>query len=679
MSEAQGPSGARSAAPVTIPAAIAGVALGVLILTGVEGTARSVLAVLLVLGGGVGLGPLLLLTPVEPSALKLWLFSSLLGLPLVGGAFAVASGILGVEAEVAWALPFVLSGLASAAASRRRLDVSPPGRAALGALLIGGVAAVGGWALLASAGGVATWLSEPAAVAHITLADAAMDGAPTPNPWFYGGALDLRHAVGIGLAGLAAPGAISVVQVLPLLVGWSLLVLTLVGYLASAAAFREQRAERAAGRDLLAAALCLSAVGLDPVWRAITGGSGPPPRAALELDPAALLARVYWSAALLAGLHAVRRGARPWPGLAATMTGAAALAQPWAGASLVIALGLPAAVARRSVLIPLLMGACLPAFWAGRTQGGFVLDQVTSGVRPEAAIGAGVLVLLGPAALVGRRWARVERASGYGLLLLLTAALIALAGPRTVAPVGWDQHALEGLALTPIALLAARGLAALGAAGFAVGAVLAAAGVVGLWSPAGDPGAARGSSAGPPFTVAASGLELARDPDLEEGLGEAFREARRLASEVDGPVALLRGGEVRSRGGKSPSLAPLLAGASLWADDAAPPGTRQPRFGAARQVSSGETSLGDRWVDRRALLDAMFRDRNGWSPRFDRVLRAEVERGTTLLILVTELDRRRTTDRGVGPRGTDSILLRLGAERIFERPEAALYRFARPE
>ena len=679
MTEGQQQLGTRSAALLTVPTAIAGLALGAMILIGVEGTARSVLAVLLVLGGGVGLGPLLLLTPVEPSALKLWLFSSLLGLPLVGGAFALTSGVLGADAEVAWAVPFALSGVAAAAASRRRLSAAHPGRAALGALLLGAAAAVGGWALLASAGGVAAWLAEPATVAHLTLADVAMAGADTPNPWFYGGVLDLRLAVGIGLAGLAAPADLPVVLVLPLLGGWSLLVLTLVGYLASAAAFREQRTERAAARDLLAAALCLSAVGLDPVWRAITGGDAPPAQPGLDLDPAALLARVYGSAALLAGLHAVRRGARPWPGLAAAMTGAAALAQPWAGASLILALGVPAALARRSFLIPLLMGACLPAFWSGRTQGGFVLDQVTSGARPEAALGAGVLLLLVPAALVGRRWARAEQVSGPGLLLLVTAALVALVGPRVVAPAGWDQHALEGLALTPIALLAARGLATLGAGGLAVGAALTVAGALGLWGSAWNVGAARGFGGAPPFTVAESGLELARDPGLEEGLGEAFREARRAASKVDGPVALLRGGPARPGSGGGPSLAPLLAGASLWVDDAAPPGTLQPRFGAARQVASGATSLGDRWVDRRALVDALFRDRNAWNPRFDRLLRAEMGRGTTLLVLVTEQDRRRTADRGVGPRGTDLALLRLGAVAVFEDLEVTLYQLAASE
>ncbi len=672
MSEAQQQTGTRSAAPVTVPAAIAGLALCAMILTGVEGAARSALAVLMVLGGGVGLGPLLLLTPVEPSALKLWLFSSLLGLPLVGGAFALANGVLGADAEVAWALPFALSGIAAAAASRRRLGAAHPGRAALGALLLGAVAAVVGWAVLGSAGGVAAWLAEPATVAHLTLADAARSGVDVPNPWFYGGALDLRHAVGIGLAGLAAPGGLSVVEVLPLLGGWSLLVLTLVGYLASAAAFREQRSERAAGRDLLAAGLCLSAVGLDPVWRVLAGAAGAPGPQGLELDPAALLARVYGAAALLAGLHAVRRGARPWPGLAATMTGAAALAQPWAGASLILALGVPAVLARRSFIVPLLMGACLPAFWSGRTQGGFVLDQVTGGVPPEAAMGAGVLLLLAPAALVGRRWNRAESVSGPGLLLLVTAALVALVAPRVVAPAGWDQPALEGLALTPLALLAARGLATLGAGGLAVGAALMVAGGVGLLSPVGNAEA-------PPFTVTEAGLGLARDPGHEAGLGEAFREARRVASRVDGPVALLRGGDMRPGSGAGPSLAPLLSGASLWVDDAAPPGTRQPRFGAAREVASGETSLGDRWADRRTLLHALFRDRNAWHPRFDRVLRAEIGRGTTLLVLVTEQDRRRTTDRGVGPRGTDLALLRLGAVAVFEEPEVTLYRLAAPE
>ena len=90
MSEHESRPGARAAALITVPVAIASLGLGAMILSGMEGTARSVLAVLLVLGGGVGLGPLMLATPVEPSPLKLWLFSSLLGLPLVGGTFARA-------------------------------------------------------------------------------------------------------------------------------------------------------------------------------------------------------------------------------------------------------------------------------------------------------------------------------------------------------------------------------------------------------------------------------------------------------------------------------------------------------------------------------------------------------------------------------------------------------------
>ena len=674
MSEVQRQLGTRSAAPVTIPTALAGLALGAMILAGAEGPARSALAVLLLLGGGVGLGPLLLLTPVEPAPLKLWLFSSLLGLPLVGGGFALASGVFGAEAQVAWALPFGLCGLMCAAASGRRLGTAPPGRAALGAILLGGIAAVGGWALLASTSGVIASLTEPATVAHLTLSDAAVGGADTPNPWFFGGALDLRPAVGIAMAALAAPGDLSVVEVLPLLGGWSLLVLTLVGYLASAAAFREQRAERAAGRDLLAAALCLSAAGLHPLWEALSQGGASPEPLGLEVDPAALLARVYWSAALLAGLHAVRRGARPWPGLAAFLTGAGALAQPWVGPSLVFAVAIPAAIARRSFLIPMMLGACLPAFWVGRAYGGFTLDQVTSVGLPVGATDAGVYLLLVPALLVSRRWVRLERVSGPGLYLLLAAALIPQALPGVAAPAAWERDALDGLTLIPLALLAARGLGTLGGKGLAVGAGLAIVGCVGLWRPAMFVHSDDVAEAALPFTFGTSGLQLTSDPELAEGLGDALREARKISAEVAGPVALLRGGAARPGVGKSPSLAPLLTGASLWVDDAAPPGTLQPRFGSARKSASGATALGDEWVDRRDLRDALFRDRNAWHPRFDRVLRAEVERGTTLLLVVTEEDRRRTTDRGTGPRGPDMVFLRLGAERIFEAPGAALYR-----
>lgn len=673
MSEHESRQDALRASAVTVPVAIACAVLGAMILTGTGGPVRSALAILLVLGGGVGVGPLLLLTPVEPSPLKLWLFSSLLGLPLVGGAFVLANGFAGAEAPLAWALPFGLSALAAGAASRRRLGLAPPGRAAVAAILLGAAAAVGCWALLSSESGAGAWLAEPATVAHLTLAGSATTTAAPPNPWFFGGALEVRPAVGTALAALAAPSGLSVLQIFPVLMGWSLLVLTLVGYLASAAAFREQRAESAGGRDLLAAALWLGAAGLEPMWRAVGSGQGAPAQLGLDVDPAGALARAYWSAALLAGLHAVRRGARPWPGLAATLTGATALAQPWAGATLVLAFAMPALLARRTFLVPLLMGACLPAFWVGRVHGGFSFDQVTSAGTPAAAWNAGVLVLLVPAVLCSRRWDRSEGASTLGLSLLVSAALVALLVPRLVAPLGWDAPSLQGLALLPLALLAARGLAGFGPMGIGAGALLAVVGLTGSHGLAGLPG----SDARPtvvPVTVGDAGLELSRDPDLCAGLGDAYREARRVASEAAGPVALLRGGAANPGAGKRPSLAPLLSGASLWVDDAAPPGTRQPRFGAARQASSGETSLGDRWVDRRALRDALFRDRNAWNPRFDRVLRAEIARGTTLLVIVTEQDRRRTTDRGVGPRGTDTVLARLGAERIFEGPQAAVYR-----
>jgi len=518
MNEHEPRPGARGAAPVTVPVAIACIALGAMVLSGTDGPVRSALAVLLVLGGGVGLGPLLLLTPVEPSPLKLWLFSSLLGLPLVGGAFALANGVLGAEAQVAWALPFVLSGVAAGLASRRRLGVAPPGRAALGALLLGGAASVGGWALLASTGGVTAWLAEPAAVAHLTLADFAVGGAAVPNPWFFGGVLDLRPAVGLALAGLAAPGDLSVTQVLPLVGGWSLLMVSLTGYLAAAAAFREQRAEGAGGRDLLAAALCLTAAGLAPMWRAVSTGDGFPAQPTLDLDPGATLARVYWSATLLAGLHAVRRGARPWPGLAATLAGATALAQPWAGAALVLLFAVPAVLARRIFVVPLLMGACLPAFWVGRTYGGFSLDQVTSVGAPAVALSVGVLLLLLPGLLCFRRWDRPEDAAAFGLYLLTSAILVALVVPRILAPLAWDAAALQGLALFPLALLAARGFSAFGPKGRAAGALLAASGLIGLAGTAVDSGGVTHPQAAP-FTVGDAGLDLAHDPDLCEGLG----------------------------------------------------------------------------------------------------------------------------------------------------------------
>ena len=665
MSTTNVPTSSPSAAWLTLPAAAGGALLAVMVGLDLDpgGPVRAALAALMVLGGGVGLGPLLLVTPVEPSPVKLWLFSSLLGLPLVAGLAWLAAGPLGASPQAAWAAPFAVTGALALAASRRRLGVAPPGKAALAAVALGTLGAVLAWGWLASATGLHAVLADPTALVHLTLADGAVRGQGSVNPWFVGGALDLRPAVAAALAGLAAAADVPVDRALPLAMGWSVLALTLCGYLAAAAAFREQAADRAGYRDLLAAALALLLVGLLPALDVLRRGAllG---EASVGLDPGAALARTYGAAALLAGLHAVRRGARPWPLLAALLTGVAALAQPWLGACLLVAVGGPALVRGRSTLPPLLLGACLPAFWVGRAFGGFTLDQV-AGAGPPEPLAWTAPALLGALGLLGlRRWERSDPGSTPGLAVALLAAAAALALPALAGPAAWDASALGAFALFPLSLLAARTLAPGGLTACAAVAALAAAML--LTGQAREAGSA-------PLVRGPSGPELAGDPELAEGLAAAYLEARALARATPGPVALLRGGSGGSARGAAPSLAPLLGGAGLWADDAAPPGTRQPRFGAARRASTGETDLGDRWVDRRDLLVALFQDRNAWEPRFDRLLRAEVERGATLLFIVTEQDRRRTTDRGVGPRGADATLLRLGARRVMEAPQAALY------
>ena len=322
------------------------------------------------------------------------------------------------------------------------------------------------------------------------------------------------------------------------------------------------------------------------------------------------------------------------------------------------------------MVLPLLLLASLPAFWVGRTFGGFTLDQTWGSGPPEPLSLAALFALGGPAALALARWGRPGPVATSGLAVLLLAPCVMLLLPPAAA---WDQVALGHLALFPAALLAARGLAGGSAGGSSLRRLVGPAAGVALAASFFTTGEPRSIEAGR-LVIGRGGLELTGDPDLAAGLGEAFTRARAIRAEDPGPAALLRGGAGGRVSGGAPSLAPLLAGTGLWVDEAAPPGTSQPRAGAARRVASGETDLGDRWVDRRQLLDALFRDRNAWEPRFDRLLRAEVSRGTTLLFLVTEQDRRRTTDRGTGPRGTDAVLLRLGAERVHEGPEVALYR-----
>lgn len=671
-------SATRSAAPIAFVIAAAAALLAALLLTDAGTSWRFALALPLVLGGGVAFGPLLLLTPVETSPLKLAVFASLLSPPLAAAVWSAAVFGAGLAPGTAWALVFGLASVLALLAAGKRIGRAPLGRAAWVIIAAGTVAAV--LALLATwtTGGLHERLVSPACVAHVTIAETIGRGAPFENPWLAGGALDVRPSTGALLAAVAEPAGLAPLYVLAIVRGWSLLMLALVGYLAAAAAFRERGPRGAAIRDVLAGLLAMASPGLS--WGLAWGASAVfhgslPSGAWLEPDPARMLARVYAFAALLAGLHAVRRGAHPWPMLAALLVAVCALLQPWTGAAVAVALALAAVLARRFNSGPLFLLALLPAFMIGRLHGGFAGEQVERTVRRATEIPWLLLGILAVPALVLIARSRGVVAEGEerrvarrGFALLALAVLLPLAVAVFVPPARGDTAALVAASLLPLVIATAAGLVSIGrpVIGGSIGVLFVAASAVGALRD----GIARAEYSAPPVEDRPSGLVLTSSAVLEEDLGAAFEWIRSSALAHRPRTALLRGvASADPRG--LPSLAPLLTGVGLWSDVVAPPGSRQNRFGAGFAAAS--TALGDRWADRIELLSALFLEERAWGPRFDRVLRAEVARGTTLVFVVTEADRRRTTDRGVGPRGADMIVRRLGAEIVFEGEEVVVY------
>ncbi|MEM9381754.1 MAG: hypothetical protein AAGB93_17500, partial [Planctomycetota bacterium] len=621
-------------AHLALLAAVTCAALAAAIGADVGATWRAPLALVVVLGGSFALGPLLLATPVEPSPLKLIVLSALLSPPLAAAAWVALVFGAGAPPRAAWVAVFGLAAIAAAAAARKKVGAEPVGRAAWTAFVAGVVLAGFAFAATRTPGDLDARLSSSACVAHVTIAEALGRGAPLAHPWFSGGALEVRPATGALLAAVAEPAGLAPLHVLAFLRAWAVLVTVLVGYLVAAAAFREVRIPGAGRRDVLAGLLAAASVGIVTSGAALAAGRAPA-SAWSEADPSSLLARLYAFAALLAGLHAVRRGARPWPGLAALLVAVAALLQPWTGAAVAAALLSAAAFAGRGTLQGLVILALQPAFVVGRLFGGFSGDQVASAAPPPPlAPWLALALVAAPVALLAlRRDARPGDADDRRVLRsgLLTLAL-AIAFPAALAslptPARGDAAGLLAAGLLPASVAAAAGLAALrpslvgtmlGLALFGISAV--GAGRAALAAHRADP---------PPLLDGPTGLQLTGAVRLADGLGEAFAwiRASGLARRPD--VALLRASSGSASSDGRLSLTPLLTGVPLWADTAEPPGLRQQRWGASPPPDPGSTRHGERWSDRKDLLSALFLERRAWNHRFDMVLRASLARGTTL-------------------------------------------------
>ena len=668
--------------------AFCGVLAGGLVLGGVGEGWRGLFALPVILGGGAALGPLLAVTPVEPSRLKLSLFSSLLSPIVIAALFAALHLGAGLTPRTALAGALASGGALALLGLRSPVRTSAPGRQESAAVLLSLAAALAlvldGW----GAAGSAARLADGGGVIAATAADGWLAGRGLESPWFAGGPLDLRPAVSLVVAVLAGGVGVQPSFVAPVIAGWAAMLVGCAAYLACAALARESSPSLAGARDLLAvvAALLVLPAARDPLLVELQGVG--------SIAPAEALAWALGAGGLLSGLHALRSGAAPWPALLGASTLGLTLVHPWAGAAAAAAMAAAALLHRRPRLALLAASAALPGLLQGRAFGGLGFEPFRrGGLGFEGPFGepsrhafatAALLVPTLAAALVGAlRPDRGEEPSGDGraargwtFVVLLAAAwlgLIAWESPRAGEIDALHRTALPSLALS-VALAAALHSASAGRARAlvlgAAAAVFFIAAPCGLQRPpVGDDVVVRDGLKG----LVMSGPADAEILAVSRALGW-IRAAR--GREVPAAAALV----LRPRGAARPdrpSLAPLASGLPLWASGSAPPGARQDRRFAA-DPAWNEARQGDTWALRAEALEALFTsDRAAFEPRLERVLRASAERGLPLVFVLTDADHRRLGRLDGGGRPVE--LARLGAVLLRRADGASVYLLRAPQ
>ena len=326
--------------------ALCGVLAGGLVFGGVGEGWRGLFALPVILGGGAALGPLLAVTPVEPSRLKLALFSSLLSPIVIAALFAALHVGAGLTPRTALAGALASGGALALLGLRSPVRTSAPGRQESTAVLLSLAAALAlvldGW----GAAGSAARLADGGGVIAATVADGWLAGRGLESPWFAGGPLDLRPAVSLVVAVLAGGVGVQPSFVAPVIAGWAAMLVGCAAYLACAALARESSPGLAGARDLLAvvAALLVLPAARDPLLVELQGVG--------SIDPAEALAWALAAGVLLSGLHALRSGAAPWPALLGASTVGLTLVHPWAGAAAAAAMAAAASLHRRPRLAP---------------------------------------------------------------------------------------------------------------------------------------------------------------------------------------------------------------------------------------------------------------------------------------------------------------------------------------
>ena len=166
--------------------ALCGVLAGGLVFGGVGEGWRGLFALPVILGGGAALGPLLAVTPVEPSRLKLALFSSLLSPIVVAALFAALHLGAGLGPRAALAGALASGGALALLGLRSPVRTAAPGRQESAAVLLSLGAAIAlildGW----GAAGSAARLADGGGVVAATVADGWLAGRGLESPWFAG-------------------------------------------------------------------------------------------------------------------------------------------------------------------------------------------------------------------------------------------------------------------------------------------------------------------------------------------------------------------------------------------------------------------------------------------------------------------------------------------------------------
>lgn len=668
--------------------ALCGALAGGLVFADIGAGWRGLLALPVILGGGAALGPLLAVTPVEPSRLKLALFSSLLSPLVVAALFAALHLGAGLGPRAALAGALASGGALALLGLRSPVRTAAPGRQESAAVLFSLGAAIAlmldGW----SAAGSAARLADGGGVVAATVADGWLAGRGLESPWFAGGPLDLRPAVSSVVAVLAGSIGTQPSFVAPLIAGWATMLVGCAAYLSCAALARESSPRLAGARDLLAVVVALLALPAtrDPLLVDLQGVGA--------IDPAEALSWAFGAGVLLSGLHALRSGAAPWPALLGACILGLFLVHPLAGAAAAVAMAAAASLHRRPGLALVAASAALPGLLQGRAFGGFAFEPFKRGglgfegpfgePSAHAFAAAALLVPTLVAGLVGAlRSSRGERSPGHGrtargwtFVALLAAAwlgLVAWESPRAGEVDAMHRTALPSLVLS-VALAATLHSASAGRARALVLVAAAAAFVVaaprGLHRPdLGDAVAVRDGLEGLVMSGPADAEILAVSRALAW-----IRGAR--GHEIPEGAALV----VRPRGGARPdrpSLAPLASGLPLWVSGLAPPGARQDRR-FANAAAWNEAKQGDDWALRSETLEALFTsDRSAFQPRFERVLRASAEGGLPLVFVLTDADHRRLGRLDGGGRPIE--LARLGVDLLRRAEGASVYLLRVPQ